>query len=151
MEHQFVLLEDSFLISDDKALLDLQAVHQYLSGESYWSKEIPVDTLTVAIDNSLCFGVYSNNQTIGFARIISDFATFAYLCDVYVLKEFRGKGISKQLMSFIMHHPKLKGLRRWMLMTKDAHGLYHQFGWRALESPDKAMEINYPDIYQKEK
>lgn len=151
MEQQFTVLEEVFLISDDKALLDIQAIHHYLSEESYWSEGIPLDTLINAIDNSLCFGVYSNNQTIGFARIISDFATFAYLCDVYVLKEYRGKGISKQLIAFIMQHPSLKGLRRWMLMTKDAHGLYHQFGWKPLASPDKAMEINYPDIYTKEK
>jgi GNAT superfamily N-acetyltransferase len=151
MEHHFTISEESFLISDDKALLNIKAVHQYLSEESYWSKDIPFRTVKDAIENSLCIGVYFKSKTIGFARIITDFATFAYLCDVYVLNEFRGKGISKQLMKFIMQHHKLKGLRRWMLMTKNAHGLYQQFGWYPLASAEKAMEINYPDIYQKDK
>lgn len=148
MEQSFTLLDEQFYISDDKSQLDVESIHHYLSEESYWSKGIPLKTVQDSIENSLCVGVFTNNQTIGFARIISDFATYAYLCDVFVLSKFQGKGISKKLMSFIMHHPKLKGLRRWSLMTKDAHGLYTQFGWKQLSSPEKAMEINIPDIYQ---
>ncbi len=150
MEQQFVLLDKQFYISDDKSHLDVESIHNYLSEESYWSKGIPLKTVQDSIENSLCVGVFNNNKTIGFARIISDFATYAYLCDVFVLREFQGKGISKKLMSFVMQHPKLKGLRRWSLMTKDAHGVYAQFGWKQMSSPDNAMEINFPNIYKTE-
>jgi N-acetylglutamate synthase-like GNAT family acetyltransferase len=148
MDQHFTLLNEQFLISDNKSLFDVKSIHNYLCNESYWCKGIPLETVKRSIDNSLCVGVIYKNQTIGFARIISDFSTFAYLCDVFVVNEFQGKGISKRMMNFIMHHPNLIGLRRWMLMTKDAHGLYKQFGWQQLASPDKAMEINFPDIYQ---
>lgn len=151
MEQQFIFNDRIILISDEKALLDIDAIHHYLSEESYWSKGIPYSIVKQSIENSLCVGIYLNHQTIGFARVVTDFATFAYLCDVYVLNEFRGNGLSKKMMQFIMQHPKLNGLRRWMLMTKDAHGLYQQFGWQALAAPTKAMEINNPDIYKKEK
>jgi GNAT superfamily N-acetyltransferase len=150
MEHHFTINGESFFISDDKLLLNVEIIHDYLCEESYWSKGIPLKTVQNSIDHSLCIGVFYQNQTIGFARVVSDYSTFAYLCDVFVLDKFQGRGISKQLMTFIMHHPNLNGLRRWMLMTKDAHGLYSQFGWQQLDAPDKAMEINFPNIYQKD-
>jgi GNAT superfamily N-acetyltransferase len=148
MEQHFNFEDETFTISDDKIRLDVNAIHHYLCEESYWSKGIPLKTVQNSIEYSLCIGVFHQNKTIGFARIVTDYSTFAYLCDVFVLNAFQGKGISKRMMSFIMHHEKLKGLRRWMLMTKDAHGLYSQFGWQQLATPDKAMEINFPNIYQ---
>ncbi|WP_207532491.1 GNAT family N-acetyltransferase [Desertivirga arenae] len=135
------------LISTDKTKLDIPLIHSYLSKESYWAKDIPLEIVERAIENSLCFGVYLDEKQIGFARIMSDYATFAYLADVFVLPQYRKKGVSKKLMEFIKEHPSLQGLRRWMLATADAHGLYKQFGFKALESPDRIMEITKPGIY----
>ena len=114
---------------------------------SYWAAGIPEETVRRAIEGSLCFGVYWGGRQLGFARIISDYATFAYLADVFITPEFRGLGLSKALMAFIVEHPKLQGLRRWMLATADAHGLYEQFGFKALARPERIMEISRPDIY----
>ena len=126
-----------FLISTDNAKLDVNAIHDFLSTKAYWSLNIPKETVQTAIGNSLCFGVYENNKQIGFARVISDFATIAYLGDVYVLEEYRGKGLSKWLMETIMSHPDLQGLRRWILLTGDAHGLYRQYGWTDIADASK--------------
>jgi GNAT superfamily N-acetyltransferase len=137
-----------FLISTDKAALDLDTIHAFLR-TSYWSPEIPRTVVASAIENSMCFGVYHEARQIGFARIISDRATFAYLADVFVLDEFRGRGVSKFLMECIRAHPELQNLRRWLLATADAHGLYSQYGFTGLRRPERMMEIVDPDVYRR--
>jgi len=139
--------DNDFVFSDDSTLIDVVAVHRYLSEESYWAKQIPFATVKKSIENSLCFGIYKDTQQIGFARWVTDKATFAYLCDVYVEQHFRGQGLSKKLMSLMMFHPDLQGLRTYTLGTLDAHGLYAQFGFKPLDNPDKRMEISVKDIY----
>jgi GNAT superfamily N-acetyltransferase len=136
----------AYEISTDPARLDVDAIHAFLT-QSYWSPGIPRATVARAIANSLCFGVFWQGQQVGFARMVTDKTTFAYLCDVYVLEEHRGHGVSKQLMAHVMQHPDLQGLRRMMLATRDAHGLYTQYGFTALTAPDRIMEIVRPDIY----
>lgn len=139
-----------YLISTDKSKLDVEAIHNYLSKESYWAKHIPIRIVKKAIEHSMCFGIYdlsANNNQIGFARVMSDHATFAYLADVYVLEMYRKQGLSKWLMRFILAHPELQGLRRFSLATQDAHGLYTQFGFKALEKPERYMEIKFDTIY----
>ncbi len=139
--------DNGFIFSDDSNLIDVVAVHRYLSEESYWAKNIPFQTVQSSISNSLCFGVYKDTKQVGFARWVTDRATFAYLCDVYIEQEFRGLGLSKKLMSLMMFHPDLQGLRTYFLGTLDAHGLYAQFGFKALASPERRMEIVVKDIY----
>ena len=133
-------------ISTDPARFDLDAIHAFLT-QSYWSPGIPRTTVARAIANSLCFGVFWQGQQVGFARMVTDKTTFAYLCDVYVLEAHRGRGVSQQLMDYIMKHPDLQGLRRMMLATRDAHGLYAQFGFTPLSAPDRIMEVLKPNIY----
>jgi len=143
--------QDGFTVSTDPALLDLDAVHEALAG-AYWSQGIPRQTLERALGGSLCFGLYAreqNGRQVGLARVITDAATFAYLCDVYVLPELRGRGLGKFLLRSVMEHPDLQGLRRFHLVTRDAHGLYQQAGFTALASPDRHMEIVRPDVYRK--
>lgn len=142
--------KNNFTISTDKTKLDIDAIHQYIGGESYWAHGIPLDVLKKSIENSMCFGIYDGSKQIGFARVITDCSTFAYLADVYVLEAYRGKGLSKWLMEFIMNHPYLQGLRRYMLATKDAHGLYLQYGFRPLANPENIMEIRNADIYKQQ-
>ncbi|GAB3904528.1 GNAT family N-acetyltransferase [Mucilaginibacter boryungensis] len=137
-----------FSISTDQNLLDFDTIYHYLDKESYWAKGIPADRLRIAIVNSMCFGVYHYDKQIGFARIISDKATFAYLADVFVLNEYRGQGLSKWLMQTIREHPDLQGLRRWSLATADAHGLYQQFGFTVITNPERWMEIFSPYLTQ---
>ena len=122
-------------ISTDPARIDAVVVHEFLTN-SYWAKGIPLETVRLSIENSIPFGVYHGQQLVGFARIISDRATFAYLADVFILPSHRGRGLSRWLMECIMGHPDLQGLRRWMLATKDAHGLYAKFGFTPLKSPE---------------
>ena len=136
-----------FCISTDEGRLDIDAIHEFLSTKAYWSLNIPKNKVQAAVTNSLCFGVYQEEKQIGFARVITDFATIAYLGDVYILEEKRGKGISKWLLETIMNHPDLQGLRRWILLTGDAHGLYRQFGWTDLADPSKWMELHNKNIY----
>ena len=136
-------------MSTDKSAINVQVVHHYLCNDSYWASGIPLDIVMRSINNSLCFGVYCQQEQVGFARVISDFATFAYLGDVFILPEHRGKGLSKWLMQVIMNYPELQGLRRFMLTTKDAHGLYAQFGFSAYPQPERLMGKNDPDIYKK--
>ena len=136
----------AYEISTDPARFDVDAIHAYLT-QSYWSPGIPRATVARAIANSLCFGVFWQGQQVGFARMVTDKTTFAYLCDVYVLEAHRGRGLSKQLMAHVMKHPDLQGLRRMMLATRDAHGLYAQYGFTPLAAPDRIMEILKPDIY----
>ncbi|WP_207425924.1 GNAT family N-acetyltransferase [Pedobacter sp. SYSU D00535] len=137
------------LISTDKSKLDLELVHQFLSQESYWAKNIPFEVVKRSVEHSMCFGVYLDDQQIGFARVITDCATFAYLGDVFILPRYRGKGISKKLMEFIREHPGLQNLRRWMLATADAHNLYKQFAFTELSNPERMMEISTTDLYSK--
>jgi len=138
-----------FLISTDKNKLDIVAIHEFLSTKAYWSLNIPKEKVQIAVQNSLCFGVYDDDVQIGFARIISDFSTIAYLGDVYILEAHRGHGLSKRLMEVIMAHPNLQGLRRWILLTGDAHGLYRQFGWKDLADSTKWMELHDKNVYSK--
>lgn len=133
-----------YYISTDNSLLRFTEIFNYLDTESYWAKGIPEDKLRKAITNSLCFGVYKNNEQAGFARVITDKATFAYLCDVFILSAHRKSGLSKWLMQTIISHPDLQGLRRFVLATADAHGLYKQFGFELIKGADRWMEIFTP-------
>ncbi len=144
-------VKDEFRVGTDPVELDLAVIHGYLSTESYWAQGIPVDVVEKAIANSLCFGLYKNNKQIGFARLVTDKATFAYLADVFVLEEYRGQGLSKWLMEVIQSHPELQGLRRWMLMTRDAQGLYEQFGWTVLDEDARlrSMQRHFKEVYRK--
>jgi len=141
------IYKDNFCISTDKSKLDIDTIHQFLSTKAYWCINIPKDTVQTSIQHSLCFGVYQDHKQIGFARIISDFSTIAYLSDVFILDEYRGQGLSKWLIKNIMIHPGLQGLRRWILLTGDAHGLYRQFGWTEIADPNRWMEIHDRNIY----
>jgi GNAT superfamily N-acetyltransferase len=142
-------LTNEYMITSNKSLLDIDAIHSYLS-RSYWAKNVPHHVVSKAIDNSLCFGVFHHSAQVGFARLITDSATFAYLSDVYILEEHRGKGLSKKLMKIIIDHPQLQGLRRMVLATADAHTLYEKFGFKQLAAPQKFMEIWAPDVYKTE-
>ena len=136
-----------FTVSTDRARLQIDAIHKFLSEESYWARERTKDQTITAIKNSLPFGVYKGENQIGFARVVTDYATFAYLGDVYILEEFRGRGLSKWLMEVIVNHPELQGLRRWILATKDAHRLYEKFEFTALKFPERWMEKTAPNAY----
>jgi GNAT superfamily N-acetyltransferase len=138
---------DGYLFSNDKSRLQTDVIHRYLSGESYWAKNIPREIVEKCIEGSVCFGVYFNSQQIGFARVITDHSSFGYLADVFILDEHRGKGLSKYLMRFVMDHPPFKNFRRFMLATRDAHGLYKKFGFTPLAEPDRFMEIKPFESY----
>ena len=138
-----------YTISTDKNKLDILSIHEFLSNETDWSNGIPLDTLKVSIENSLNFGLYWKNKQIGFARIISDYSTIAYLGDVYILKEYRGNGLSKWLINEIMDHPNLQGLRRWILLTDTAEWLYKKFGFNELPHPEFYMEKHNPNVYNR--
>ena len=138
---------NNYLFSTDKNKLQVSVIHDYLSKESYWAQNMPRDLVKETIAGSVCFGLYFNNQQIGYARLITDNATFAYLADVFILKEHQGKGLSKELMKFIMDYPVVKKIRRFMLATRDAHGLYKQFGFNTLAKPETIMEIKFFDSY----
>lgn len=127
-------------ISTDRSRLDVDLIHRYLSEESYWAKGIPRELVQRALEHSLCFGAYDGEALVGFARVVTDYATFGYIADVFVLPSHRGRGVSKRLMAAIRAHPELQRLRRWHLVTRDAHGLYEQFGFRAIETPARHME-----------
>nr|WP_068891632.1 GNAT family N-acetyltransferase [Pedobacter panaciterrae] len=142
-------IEDhGFIFSDDKNKIDPIAIHHYLSTQSYWADNIPLEIVKKSIENSLCFGIYKDTKQIGFARWITDKATFAYLADVYIEEIYRGQGLSKKLMSLMLFHKDLQGLRRYMLGTQDAHGLYAQFGFKSIEHPDRLMAITIKDAYK---
>ncbi len=146
-------VKNEFIISTDKKKLDIQMIQNYLCNESYWAKNIPAVTVEKSIEGSFCFGLYVREKEkisqIGFARVITDRATFAYLADVFIIEKFRGKGLSKWMMKTIMDHPQLQGLRRWLLATKDAHGLYAQFGFSALDKPERMMGFKPFEEYPK--
>jgi GNAT superfamily N-acetyltransferase len=131
-----------YKISTDKNKLDLILIHDFLSNRSYWAKGRSFETVKRSVENSLCFGMYdSAGKMIGFARIVSDYAVFAYIMDVFILEEYRNQGLGKHLMDFIMQYPNLQGLQRIMLATKDAHGLNEKYGFKITVSADKIMEI----------
>jgi N-acetylglutamate synthase-like GNAT family acetyltransferase len=136
-----------FVVSTERELLDLDRVHGFLR-DSYWAKGIPREVVVRSIENSLCFGLYAERKQIGFARVISDYATYAYVGDVFVVESFRGRGLGKWLMECVLQHPRLQGLRRWSLVTRDAHGLYAQLGFGPLKKPQDYMELHRPDLYQ---
>lgn len=136
-----------YLFSNDKGKLQVDVIHHYLSKESYWAKNIPRDLVEQTIKESVCFGVYFNSRQIGYARVITDLASFGYLADVFILEDHRNKGLSKELMSFIMNYESFKKFRRFMLATKDAHGLYEQFGFKPLAEPARFMEIKPFESY----
>jgi N-acetylglutamate synthase-like GNAT family acetyltransferase len=139
-----------YRISTDKSELDVDAIHAYLT-KSYWSPSVPLSVIVKSIQHSLCFGIFDSQQKqIGFARMITDYATFAYLADVYILEVHQGQGLSKCLLKEIQAHPDLQGLRRILLATKDAHGLYKQFGFKELANPQTFMELWDPKVYEKE-
>jgi GNAT superfamily N-acetyltransferase len=137
---------NTYDISADPGRLQPDAIHAYLVG-SYWSPGVPRAIVERAIANSLCFGLYCGEAQVGFARVVTDKATFAYLADVYVLEAHRGQGLSKRLVEYILAYPELQGLRRFMLATRDAHGLYAQFGFRPVAKPQSLMEIRDPSPY----
>ena len=138
---------NEFTISTDKEKLDISVIHKFLANESGWSNGIPIKTLKLSINSSLNFGLYYKNTQIGYARIISDYSTIAYLGDVFVLKEYRGKGLSKWLINEVMVHPNLQGLRRWILLTDTAEWLYKKFGFTKIAHPEFYMEKHNPNVY----
>ena len=140
-------MQGAFTVTDRREDLDMEAIHGFLR-RSYWAKGIPRSIVEKAADNSLCFGLYHGSVQIGFARAVTDRATFAYLADVFVVRPYRGRGLGRWLVSCVLSHPELQGLRRWMLATRDAHGLYEPAGFASLRNPDWFMEITAPDINQ---
>ena len=143
---------ENLLVSDDPSKIDLDAVHAFLT-LSYWAQGIPREVVRRAVENSLCFGVYERDgeksRQIGFARVITDRATYAYLADVYILETHRGKGLARWLMECLLGHPDLQGMRRWGLVTRDAHGLYEKYGFRPLANPSRHLELHDPEIYRR--
>jgi GNAT superfamily N-acetyltransferase len=135
-----------FLISTDPDRLNLDLIYDFLTN-SYWAKGVPREVVARSIQHSVCFGIYDKNSQVGFARVISDHATIAYLGDVFILESHRGRGLSRWLMECITQHPALQGLRRWILLTRDAHDLYSKFGFAPLKSPDRYMELHNPNVY----
>jgi GNAT superfamily N-acetyltransferase len=137
-----------FSISTDPKQLDITVIHKYLSTDSYWAQGRTVDTIERSIENSLNFGLYKGEQQIGFARVVTDYATFAWLADVFVLDAYRGRGLGKWLVEVILSHPDLQRFRRWVLATKDAHELYRQFGFIELKRPERWMERPDPQMQE---
>ena len=137
-----------FIITTDKTKLDVIAIHDFLSKYSGWSDNIPFEKVKNSIENSLNFGLFHNDIQIGFARVISDFSTIAYLGDIYVLDNYRGQGLSKKLMESVMKHPNLQELRRWILLTSTAEWLYEKYGFNKLPKPELYMELFNPNIYK---
>jgi len=139
---------DNFTITTDKTKMDIVAIHDFLSNYSGWSDHIPFERVKTSINNSLNFGLFHHDKQIGFARVISDFSTIAYLGDIYVLDDYRGQGLSKRLMDTVITHPNLQGLRRWILLTSTADWLYEKYGFTKLPKPEIYMELFNPDVYK---
>ena len=137
-----------YVISTDKNRLDLQVIHGFLT-TSYWAQGIPLETVRRSLEHALTFGLYLQDQQVGFTKIITDYTTFAYVSDVFILELYQGQGLGTWLMEVVTTHPDLQGLRRWVLATKDAHALYQKVGFRALRFPERFMEILDMDVYQK--
>lgn len=139
---------EDYTISTDKAKLDRHYIHEFISTKSYWAKDISKNIIDLSIDHSLCFGIYLSGKQIGFARLVTDYATFGYLADVFIDEAHRGKGLSKRLMEFVFSLQELSNLRRMMLGTRDAHKLYSRYGFEPLAAPDRFMERHRPDVYK---
>ena len=137
----------NIVVTTDRSRLDLDVIHGFLT-TSYWARGVPRDVVARSMEHSLCFGAFDEGRQVGFARVVSDRATFAYICDVFALESHRGRGVGKSLMAAIMSHPELQGLRRWTLFTRDAHGLYRQFGFCAAGQPERLMEVVARDPYR---
>jgi GNAT superfamily N-acetyltransferase len=137
-----------YLISTDRSRLNLELIHEFISTKTYWAVGRVREVVQRSIDNSLPFGIYKGNEQVGFARVVTDYATFAWVADVFVLPEHRGRGLSKWLMEVILSHPDLQGFRRWVLATKDAHSLYARFGFIELHRPERWMERPDPDMQE---
>lgn len=137
-----------YLITTDRSKMDVVAIHDFLSKHSGWSNDIPIEKVKSSIENSLNFGVFDEGKQIGFARVISDFSTIAYLGDIYILEAYRGQGLSKELMDVIMKHSSLQGLRRWILLTSTADWLYKKYNFTSLPKPELYMELYNPNIYK---
>ena len=135
-----------FTLSTDPARIDVDLVHRFLTA-SYWAEGIPREVVARSIEHSLCFGLYHGDRQIGLARVITDRATFAYLADVFVVDEYRGRGLAAWMLDVFQAHPDLQGLRWWLLATRDAHDLYRKAGWKALERPERLMERRFRDVY----
>jgi GNAT superfamily N-acetyltransferase len=138
---------DGFTYSSDRTKIDIAYVHRIVSTQLYWAKGIPFDTVKRSVENSLSFGIYTNGQQVGFARLVTDYATFGYLADVFVDEQYRGRGLSKTLMEFIFGIDELKVFRRMVLVTRDAHTLYERYGFTSLKTPDTYMELHRPEVY----
>lgn len=145
----FEWAQDEYVVTTDPACMDIDSVHRFLSEESYWAQHIPREVVARAMRNAICFAVLHQRALIGFARVTTDRATVAYLGDVFILPAHRGKGLSKWLMECVGAHPELQGLRRWILATSDAHGLYARYGFTPLKAPAWWMEKHDPDVYQR--
>ena len=139
---------DAYVVSCDPARLDRTTIASFLAS-SYWSAGVPSETVDKSIEHSLCFGLFEQERQLGFARVVTDYATFAYLADVFVLEAYRGRGIGEWLIECVTQHPELQGLRRWVLATRDAHGLYVKFGFTPLKQPDRFMERHDPNVYRR--
>ncbi len=137
-----------YTISTERSRLDVDVIHGFLTG-SYWAAGIPRVMVERSIEHSLPFGVYHGTRQMGFARVITDYTTFAYIGDVFVIEEYRGRGLSKRLMEAVVNHPDLQGLRRWLLLTRDAHGLYEKVGFTPSRTPGRLMERYFADVYQR--
>lgn len=146
MKHQ-IFERGEYSITTDPSKIDFDVVHGYLA-RSYWSEGIPRAMVERAATHSFCFSLFKGTAQIGFARLVTDYTTYAYLCDVFILEEYRGLGLSKWLMECVVKHPELQGLRRWTLATRDAHGLYRKIGFTELKAPDRFMELHRPDVYK---
>ena len=140
--------QPEYSISTDRSRFDLELICKFLTN-CYWAKGVPRHIVQRSIENSLCFGVFTGNRQVGFARVVTDYATYAYMGDVFIIESHRGQGLSKRLMEKIIEHPQLQGLRRWSLVTRDAHGLYEQFGFTPLAAPEKYMELHNPNVYKR--
>ena len=140
---------DSFSITTQRDRLDVDAIHAFLSQEAFWSLGVPRSVVETAIEHSLCFGLFEDDAQIGFTRVVTDRATFAWICDVYVLAPYRGRGLARWMIDSVLEHPDLAGLRRILLATRDAHGLYRQCGFEPLPNPDRWMIIADPDVYRR--
>ena len=143
------IIYHDYTISSDRSRINLAYVHRYLSERSYWARGIPLETVTASIENSFCVGIYKNEQQVGFGRLVTDYATFGYLADVFVDEAHRGHGLGKKLVGFILEMEVTSRLRRIMLGTKDAHELYTKYGFSPLKNPQSFLELHRPDIYQK--
>lgn len=142
------LNEAEVSIRTSKEEMNVEMIYDFLHHRSYWAKGIPRKIVQKSIENSICFGVFTGQQQVGFARVISDKATFAYLADVFILEPYRGQGLSKKMIENILTHPELQGLRRWILATADAHDLYRQNGFSGLAKPERWMEKHFPEVYR---